>query len=92
MRGHLPTLKGQKGLRSYFHATCALMEYFENFVNFVHIFNLTFEPFSIPQGGYDPIRPKGLLQVTLVLGCRQRAPDRVSIGHRIRDAKHTRSG
>ena len=42
-------------LHFYFHATWALLEIFDNFD---HIFYLTFELFSTPQGWYDPVGPK----------------------------------
>ena len=41
-------------LHSYFHATCALLEDFEIFDNFDHIF----KAFSTPKSGYDPVGPK----------------------------------
>ena len=38
------------------HDTGPLLEDFEIFVNFDHIFS--FEPCSTPQSGYDPVGPK----------------------------------
>ena len=44
--------------KSYFHAILALLEDFQIFDNFDHIFYLTFSSFSTPQIGYDPVGSK----------------------------------
>ena len=44
-------------LHYYFHATWALLEDFEIFDHFGHIFYLTFSHLSTPQSGYDPVGP-----------------------------------
>ena len=49
-------------LNSHFHATCALLEDFEIFENFDHIF----KAFSTPKSGYDPVGPKiGLVNTSI---------------------------
>ena len=44
-------------LHSYFHATCALLEDFEIFDNFDHVF----KALSTPKSGYDPVGPTILI-------------------------------
>ena len=44
-------------------ATWALLDDFEIFAHFDHIFYLTFSHFSTPQSGYDPVGPKFELQI-----------------------------
>ena len=57
-KGHKIYFRFEFHLHYYFHATWALLEDYEIFAHFVHIFYLTFSHFSTPQSCYDPVGPK----------------------------------
>ena len=57
-KGHEFHFRIEIDLKYYFDATCALLDDFEIFAHFDHIFYLTFSHFSTPQSEYDPVGPK----------------------------------
>ena len=68
----LPTLLFSRHLR--------LLEDFENFAHFDHIFYLSFSHLSTPQSGYDPVAPKIWIANTSIWPLKHSWAENIGVG------------